>query len=68
VLRLMLTYGLRKGEIRECQFKHFDHVRRTLTVFGKGGKVSAAPDPRAGVLARPRAADPRHRGQGLRTS
>jgi integrase/recombinase XerC len=45
VLRLMLTYGLRKGEIRRCQFKHFDHVRQMLTVFGKGGKVSPVPIP-----------------------
>lgn len=47
VLRLMLTYGLRKGEIRACKFKHFDHVRRQLTVFGKGGTVQPVPIPEA---------------------
>jgi integrase/recombinase XerC len=45
VLRLMLNYGLRKGSIRAVQFKHFDHVRKTLTVFGKGGSVRALPLP-----------------------
>ena len=45
VLRLMLTYGLRKGEVRACRFKHFDHVRKTLTVFGKGGTVQPVPIP-----------------------
>src|SRR4051794_6267517 len=38
VLRLLLNYGLRKAAIRAVQFKHFDHVRRRLTVFLKGGK------------------------------
>lgn len=45
VLRLMLTYGLRKGSIRACQFKHFDHVRKTVTVFAKGGTVRSLPVP-----------------------
>lgn len=44
-LRLLLTYGLRKAELQAVQFKHFDHVRRTITVFGKGGKVSQLPIP-----------------------
>ena len=45
VLRLLLTYGLRKGSIRSVRFKHFDHVRKTLTVFGKGGTVRILPVP-----------------------
>lgn len=44
-LRLLLNYALRKGELRRVQFKHFDHVRRRLTVFGKGGTVSPVPLP-----------------------
>jgi integrase/recombinase XerC len=45
VLRLLLTYGLRKGSIRADQFKHFDHVRKTITVLAKGGKVRTLPIP-----------------------
>lgn len=45
VLRLMLTYALRKGSIRSVQFKHFDHVRKRLTVFSKGGDVRTLPVP-----------------------
>lgn len=45
VLRLLLTYGLRKGSIRAVQFRHFDHVRKTLTVFAKGGTVRTLPVP-----------------------
>jgi integrase len=45
VLRLLLTYGLRKGSIRECRFKHFDHVRKVVTVFAKGGTVRTLPIP-----------------------
>ncbi|MEA2361674.1 MAG: hypothetical protein QOD71_819 [Thermoleophilaceae bacterium] len=41
----LLVYGLRKGSIRQVRFKHFDHVRRTLTVFAKGGTVRALPLP-----------------------
>jgi integrase len=44
-LRLLLIYALRKGSLRNVQFKHFDHVRRRLTVFLKGGKVRALPIP-----------------------
>jgi integrase len=44
-LRLLLNYALRKSELRACQFRHFDHVRKTVTVFGKGGKVRALPIP-----------------------
>lgn len=42
-LRLLLKYGLRKGALRATQFKHFDHHRRRLTVFTKGGKVRELP-------------------------
>lgn len=45
VLRLLLMYGLRKGSIRRVCFKHFDHVRKTLTVFGKGETVRTLPLP-----------------------
>jgi integrase len=44
-LRLLLNYALRKGELRAVQFKHFDHVRLRLTVFGKGGTVTPVPIP-----------------------
>lgn len=44
-LRLLLNYALRKSELRAVQFKHFDHVRLRLTVFGKGGTVMAVPIP-----------------------
>jgi integrase len=44
-LRLLLNYALRKSELRAVQFKHFDHVRLRLTVFGKGGTVVAIPIP-----------------------
>jgi site-specific recombinase XerC len=44
-LRLLLDYGLRKGSLRAVQFKHFDHNRRRLTIFGKGGTVRQLPIP-----------------------
>jgi site-specific recombinase XerC len=44
-LRLLLNYALRKDSLRNVQFKHFDHVRRRLTVFYKGGKNRAQPIP-----------------------
>lgn len=44
-LRLLLHYGLRRGTLAAVQFKHFDHVRRRLTVFLKGGKVRTLPIP-----------------------
>lgn len=44
-LRLLLNYALRKSELRAVQFKHFDHVRLRLTVFGKGGTVTPVPIP-----------------------
>jgi integrase len=45
VLRLMLTHALRKGSVRTVQFKHFDHVWKTITVFAKGGTVRTLPLP-----------------------
>jgi integrase len=44
-LRLLLHYGLRRGGLQAVQFKHFDHVRKRLTVFLKGGKVRTLPLP-----------------------
>lgn len=44
-LRLLLYYGLRRGALQSIQFKHFDHQRRKLTIFTKGGKVRALPLP-----------------------
>lgn len=38
-LRLLIVYGLRKGALRNIQFKHFDENRRKLTIFTKGEKV-----------------------------
>ena len=45
VLRLMLVYALRKGSIRSVQFRHFDHVRKKLTVSAKGGNIRNLPIP-----------------------
>jgi integrase len=45
VLRLLLTYALRKGAIRSLQIKHFDHVRKRVTIFSKGGSVRNLPIP-----------------------
>jgi site-specific recombinase XerC len=42
-LRLLLKYGLRKGALLNVQFKHFDHTRKRLTIFTKGGKVRELP-------------------------
>jgi site-specific recombinase XerC len=39
------TYGLRKGALQRVQFKHFDHVRRRLTIFTKGEKIQSVPIP-----------------------
>jgi integrase/recombinase XerC len=44
-LRLLLDYGIRKGSLQAIQFKHFDHVRKRLTIFAKGGRVRALPIP-----------------------
>jgi integrase/recombinase XerC len=44
-LRLLLEYGLRRGSLLAIQFKHFDHVRKRLTIFAKGGKVRSLPIP-----------------------
>ncbi len=42
-LRLLLRYGVRKGALMNAQYKHFDHARKTLTIFTKGGKVRRLP-------------------------
>lgn len=47
-LRLLLNYGLRRGTLQAIQFKHFDHIRKRLTVFLKGGKVRVLPIPEPG--------------------
>jgi integrase/recombinase XerC len=44
-LRLLLDYGLRKGSLKAIRFQHFDHVRKRLTIFAKGGKVRNLPVP-----------------------
>jgi len=44
-LRLLLHYGLRKGALQKVQFGHFDHYRKRLTIFTKGGKVHVLPIP-----------------------
>ena len=46
-LRLLLDYGIRKGSLRGIQFKHFDHQRRRLVIFAKGGKVRELPIPQS---------------------
>lgn len=46
-LRLLLDYGMRKGALTIVQFKHFDHVRKRLTIFTKGSKVRDLPIPHA---------------------
>jgi site-specific recombinase XerD len=47
-LRLLLDYGLRKGALQHVQFKHFDHHRKRLTIFTKGGKIRDLPIPQSG--------------------
>jgi site-specific recombinase XerC len=42
-LRLLFQLGIRKGALQGIQFKHFDHARRRLTIFTKGGKVRELP-------------------------
>jgi site-specific recombinase XerD len=44
-LRLLFDYGLRKGALQRVQFRHFDHVRKRLTIFTKGEKVRELPIP-----------------------
>lgn len=46
-LRLLLDYGLRKGALQGIQYKHFDHHRKRLTMFTKGGKIRELPIPHA---------------------
>jgi integrase len=42
-LWLLFKLGLRKGALQSVQFKHFDHIRKRLTIFTKGGKVRELP-------------------------
>lgn len=44
-LRLLLHYGLRRGGLQAVQVKHFDHARKKLAIFLKGGKVRNLPIP-----------------------
>jgi site-specific recombinase XerC len=44
-LRLLLDYGLRKGALQRVQYKHFDHVRKRLTIFTKAQKIRDVPLP-----------------------
>lgn len=44
-LRLLLDYALRKGSLQAIKLQHFDHVRKRLTIFAKGGKVRTLPIP-----------------------
>jgi site-specific recombinase XerC len=41
--RLVLRYGLRRGELGGLRLRSFDTERRRLTVVGKGGKVRQLP-------------------------
>lgn len=43
--RLLLDYAMRKGALKAVQFRHFDHWRKRLTIFTKGGKVREIPIP-----------------------
>lgn len=40
---LILRYGLRRGGLANVQLKHFDHDRRLLTVYTKGGRIYPLP-------------------------
>jgi site-specific recombinase XerC len=42
-LHLLLDYGLRKGALQTIQFRHFDHLRKRVTIFTKGQKVRDLP-------------------------
>jgi site-specific recombinase XerD len=42
---LICVYGLRKGELRSIQLKHFDFDRKQVGIIGKGGKVRYVPIP-----------------------
>lgn len=45
-LRLLLSYGLRKGSLQRVQFQHFDHMRRHLTIFTKREKIQLVTIPK----------------------
>lgn len=43
-VRLILQYGIRRGELAAIRFKHFDFERKRLTIVaGKGGKQRQIP-------------------------
>jgi integrase len=42
-IRLLVQLGLRKNELRQIQFRHFNLAHGELTVFGKGGTVLTVP-------------------------
>jgi site-specific recombinase XerD len=44
---LWLTFhlGIRKASLLNVRFEHFDHFRKRLTIWGKGGKVRSKPIP-----------------------
>lgn len=44
-MRLLLTYGLRKGSLRAIRFKHFDHQRRRLEILAGDLKAGELPIP-----------------------
>jgi integrase len=44
-LRLLLDYGIRKGSLQAVRFQHFDHLRKRLVVFAKGGTIRELPIP-----------------------
>jgi len=47
-LRLLLDYGIRKGALQLIRFEHFNHERRTLTIFTKGGAIRPLRIPQPG--------------------
>jgi integrase len=65
-LRLLLTYGLRKGTLLRVQFSHLDFARKRLTTFAKGGTVQTVPIPdkafwsELDIYMRSIAAEPHH--------
>lgn len=44
-LRLLFDYGLRRSSLLAVQFRHFDHQRKRLVIYAKGGKVREMPVP-----------------------
>jgi site-specific recombinase XerC len=44
-LRLLLSYGIRKGTLQKVKFEHFDHDRLQIILHAKGQKVHQIPLP-----------------------